>query len=82
MALKEITHAYLVAAQDACAEAEALYLLRFGWEYTSQTPNFTWRWQRKFDDGRTIMTDAADAIRITESVIDKDCGRNYDRAGE
>jgi hypothetical protein len=76
------THADLVAAQEACAETEARYLKRFGWSYDSQTPDYSWRWQRKFDDGRIIMTDAADAIRITERILDKDYAGNYDRAGQ
>ena len=73
MALKTITHADLCRAQEVLAEAEAGYLRRFGWEFTSQTPDFAWRWWRKFEDGRTIMTDADDAIAITERALDRDC---------
>lgn len=67
------THADLVAAQEEAAEMEAKYLRRFGWEYTSDTPDHGWRWQRKFEKGHTILTDARSAIRITEHTLDKDC---------
>lgn len=42
----------------------AAYLRRTGWRDTSNTPGCFWLWERKLDDGRTVLVSQDMALRM------------------
>lgn len=42
------------------------WLRRHGWTYTSNTPGSLWLWEKKLDDGRTVLVDEKSALVIAD----------------
>jgi predicted type IV restriction endonuclease len=55
------------ACSDAIEEVERWqrqFLIKCGWKYTTVSPGAVWMYVREMPDGRTVMTNAATAMRV------------------
>lgn len=53
-------------AEDKLQYLKEKYLRERGWKLTSQTPSFIWMWEKKIEDGRTLLVSCSTALRIEE----------------
>lgn len=53
---------------------EHALLRKRGWNYVCNTPGSYWLWERKLEDGRTLLVDTQLALNM-ETLL---CGEEYD----
>lgn len=47
------------------------YLQKYGWKMTCQTPGSYWLWEKKLDDGRTVLCNEGLALGMTMRAFDE-----------
>lgn len=55
-------------AQQALDFAVEAWLRDKGWKHTSTTPGCFWLWERKLDDGRTVLVERAMAVKMQDEL--------------
>lgn len=54
---------------EELAAANRSFLHHHGWNYTCDVPSSIWLWEKKLEDGRTILVSEGTAIGIQEYLI-------------
>ena len=54
----------LQQAKEVLEEVEKTYLEERGWQYTCKTPGSYWLWEKRLEDGRTVIAEKEFALRI------------------